>query len=362
MKGKLKSINMFSILVQGLVGIRILSLPRDVIKYAKGDAWISMIIMYGITLVTAYTLYWISMQYKELNIAQINIAVLGKFFGRLPLILIMLYCTVTIGLSLRLFTYSIMMFLLDKTPIIVIMSLMLISGVYCLKKDIKTLSIVMDVLLPFVLVSIIILIILPLKLADPGNLLPVLHRGIKPVIIGALQIVDPMLAIGIIAFIMPYFEETKSIKKYIFWAITVSSIVYLSIIVICLMVFGTKEINYILFPTLTLTKSIQVKSMIFERAESFFMVSWVPITFTTILIYYLANTLCLKSLLNIKKDNIIIYGQLPIFLAIALFSENIVELFKYLDYNAVFGILINFLYLPLIASAVYFKVRRKKQK
>jgi hypothetical protein len=57
MKGKLKSINMFSILVQGLIGIRILTLPRDVIKYAKSDSWISMIIMYGITLLTAYTFY-----------------------------------------------------------------------------------------------------------------------------------------------------------------------------------------------------------------------------------------------------------------------------------------------------------------
>ncbi|MDF2673563.1 MAG: spore germination protein [Clostridiales bacterium] len=362
MKGKLKSINMFSILVQGLIGIRILTLPRDVIKYAKSDSWISMIIMYGITLLTAYTFYWISMQYKGLDFSQINVAVLGKFFGRLTLIPFILYGTLTIGLSLRLFAYSIRIFLLDKTPIIVVMSLALISCVYCLKKDIKTISILMDIFLPVVLISCLLLVILPIASVDPGNLLPVLHRGIKPVLMGTLQIIDPILPSGIIAFIMPYFEETKSIKKHIFWAITVSSLIYLSIITISLMIFGSNEINYILYPTLTLTKSIQSKSIILERAESFFMVSWIPITVTTLVINYFACTLSIKTFFNTKKDNLIIFAQLPVFLIIALIPQNIVELLKYLDYNAILALSINFLYLPFFTSMVYFMVRRKRSK
>lgn len=361
MKGKLKSKNIFSILVQGLIGIRILTLPRDVIQYAESDAWISMLIMYGLTLATAYTFYWISTKYKGLDIAQINIIVLGKFFGRLTLIPIIVYGALTIGLSLRLFAYSIKIFLLDKTPIIVIISLILISCLYCLKRDIKTISIVMDIFLPFVLVSCALLVVLPTPSADPGNLLPILHRGLKPVIMGALEIVDPILPCAIIAFIMPYFEETKSIKKYIFWAITVASLVYLSIIVICLMTFGSNEIKYILFPTLTLTKTIQSRSLILERAESFFMISWIPITFSTILINYIACTLSLKALLNVKKDNLIIYAQLPVFLTIALFPQNIVEVSKYLDYNGILALSMNFLYLPFITSIVYFKNRRKNQ-
>lgn len=361
MKGKLKSKNMFSILVQGLIGIRILTLPRDVIRYAKSDAWLSMIIMYGITLATAYTFYWISTKYEGLDIAQINNVVFGKFFGRIMLIPITIYGILTVGLSLRLFAYSIKIFLLDKTPVIVIISLVLISCLYCIRKDMKTISIVMDILLPFVIISCMLLVILPITSADPRNLLPVLHRGIKPVIMGTLQIVDPILPCAIIAFIIPYFEETKSIKKYIFWAITVTSFIYLSIIVICLMTFGTTEINYILFPTLTLTKTIESRSLILERAESLFMISWIPITFTTILINYIACTLTLKALLNAKKDTLIIYGQLPVFLAVALFPQNIVEVSKYLDYNSILALSMNFLYLPFFTSVVYFKNRRKNK-
>jgi spore germination protein (amino acid permease) len=361
MKGKLKSKNMFSILVHGLIGIRILTLPRDVIKYAKNDAWLSMVIMYGITLVTAYTFYWITTRYKELDIAQITVVVFGKFFGRIMLIPIFLYGTLTIGLSLRLFSYSIKLFLLDKTPITVVMSLLLISCIYCLKKDIKTVSIVMDIFLPFVLISCILLVVLPITSADPRNLLPVLHKGLKPVIMGTLQIVDPILPTAIIGFIMPYFNETKSVKKYIFWAITVASAIYLSIILICLMTFGTIEINYLLFPTLTLTKTIQSESLIFERAESIFMLSWIPITFTTISLNYIACTLALKAFFNTKKDNLIMYAQLPVFLAVALFPQNIVEISKYFDYSSIFAMSINFLYLPFFTTGVYFKSRRKNK-
>lgn len=350
---------MFSILVQGLIGIRILTLPRDVIGYAKNDAWISMLIMYVITLATAYAFYWISTKYKSLDISQIHIAVFGRVLGRVFLLPIIVYIIMTVGLALRLFAYSIRIFLLDRTPISVIIFLMLISCLYCLREDIKTISIVMDILLPLVLISTLLLVLLPIKSADPGNLLPVMHRGIKPIILGALQIVDPLIACAIIAYMLPYFDDTKSVKKYIFWAITVTSLIYLSIIVICLIVFGTNEIEYILFPTLTLTKTIRTSSMIFERAESLFMISWIPITFSTILINYFICKLTLKTFFNLKKNNFIIYGVFPVFFIIAMLPQNIVELSKYLGYTGTMAVGMNFIYLPFFCFMVYLKNRRK---
>lgn len=361
MKGKLKSANMFSILIQGLMGIRVLSLPRDVIGYAKNDAWISMLIMYAITLVTAYAFYWTTTKYKELDAAQMHIAVFGGFLGRIFLIPIIFYIIITVGLSLRLFAYSIKIFLLDKTPVSVIIFLMLISCLYCIRKDMKTISIVLDILLPIVLISTLLPVVLPIKSADPGNLLPVLHRGIKPVILGTLQIVDPLMPCAIIAFILPYFNERKSVKKYIFWAVTVTSFIYLSIIVVCLMIFGTNEIDYLLFPTLTLTKAIQTSALVFERAESLFMISWIPITFSTILLNYIPCKLTLKVFFNVKKDNLIIYGVFPVFFIIAMLPQNIVEVTRYLKYTGTLAVGMNFIYLPFFCLMIYLKNRRKKK-
>lgn len=361
MKGKLKSKNMFSILVQALIGVRILTLPGDVIRYAKSDSWLSMIIVYITTLATAYSFYWISTKYRGLDLAQIHTRVFGKFFGRILLIPTVIYTTLMVGLSVRLFSYSIKTFLLDKTPVVVIIGLMLISCLYCLGKDIRTISIVMDVLLPFILASCLLLVILPVGSAEPGNILPVLHRGIKPVIRGAIQIIDPVMPTALVSFIMPYLEETKSVKKYIFWAVSVAAIIYLAIILICLMVFGSEEINYILFPTLIITKTIEAKSIVFERAESLFMITWIPITFSSVLLNYFASTLIIKTFLNAKRDKLIMYGQLPVLIAVALFPKNIVELLKYLSYSGVLARILNFIYHPIFTLIVYLKNRRKNK-
>lgn len=358
MNKDLKSINIFSLLVQGTIGIRLLTVPRDVIEHAGNDAWISMIIMYFLSLITAFAFYWIAIQYQGMNLAQINVAVFGKFFGRLIISSISIYVLLNLGLFLRLFSYSIRIFLLDKTPDIVIMTSILLLCVYCLSKDIKTLSIVMDIFLPLVLISCVLLVLLPIKSMDFREALPVMHNGIVPILIGASKIVDPILPVALIAFVMPYFTETKKIKGYIFSAITIVSLIYLSIIHVCLLVFGKDEIHYLLFPTITLIKAIKAKSIIIERAESFFMITWIPITFSSILLNLLIMKLLLKELFNTSKEKVLIYSQTLICLVIAYIPPNIVTVLSLIEFNGKVALIMNFILLPTTIVFILIKKRR----
>lgn len=359
MNNKLKDVTMLSFVIHAMIGIRLLSLPRDVVKYASNDAWISVIIVYISASLTGYGFYWIGLKYPGLNFSQINEKVLGKLFGKVMMIAIAIYTISTIGLGLRVFADSINLFLLESTPSILIISIMLIACVYCLRKDIGIMSIILDILLPLLIISMIILVLLPVGKMEPKNILPVFYGGIKPVIKGFLQIVDPVLPCGIVGYVLPHFAEPKKTKKWVFIGISISALVYFLIVLMCIMVFGSDEINYLIFPTLSLTKSIQLRATIFERAESFFMAAWIPTTFTTIILYYFASTLNLKALLNTKKDAMITYAQIPLFFIIAFMPENIVEVFKYLNANAVLAQILNLIYIPLFVLAVFLKTRRR---
>jgi spore germination protein (amino acid permease) len=346
-----------------MIGIRIVTLPRDVARYAKNDAWISMIIVYFVTLATAYAFYWIALQYPGLNFSQINEVVLGKVLGKVIMVAIGVYTISSVGLSLRVFAESIRIFLLDRTPLNLIMIIMILTVVLCLRSGIKTTSILFDILLPILLFFIAFLVILPITAADPKNILPVLHNGIKPVLRGAREIVDPVIACGIIGYVLPYFEQTKkeSMIKYIFFSITLTSAIYLATLLLVIMIFGVNETQNLMFPTITIHKAIALQTQVFERAEAIFMTAWIPTTFTTLCCYYLVAVLNTKSLLNIKKDNLIFYILIVSTMFIANIPKDMAEMFRYLEYNAILAQILNLIYIPIFTFIVIYKVKRGKK-
>ena len=363
MQDKLKGINMVSILIHAMIGIRVVTVPRDVVKYAKNDAWMSMIIIYFLILATAYAFYWIGLQYPRLNFSQINEVVLGKILGKIIMIAIGAYAIFSISLSLRVFAESIRIFLLDRTPLNLIMIIMILTVVLCLRSGIKTTSITFDILLPPLLFFIFFLILLPISATDPNNLLPVLHDGVKPVFRGSLEIIDSVISCGVIGYVLPYFEPTKkkTMMKYIFFSVSVTFLIYFSILLLVMLVFSVNEIDYLMFPTISMYKSIAFQTQIFERAESLFMTIWIPSTFTTLCIYYLVAVLNTKALFNTKKDNFIFYILIIIIMFIANMPKNMIEVFRYLEYNAVLAQILNLIYIPSFTLVVIYKVKRGKK-
>jgi spore germination protein (amino acid permease) len=333
MKDKLGSASIVAFIVHAMMGIRIITLPRDAVIYAKNDAWISIIVVGILAFINGYFAFYICQKYPGLNYSEIGERVLGKFLGKLLMIVYAINIAIALSLDLRIFAESISIFLLDRTPVNVIVLLMLSACLYCVSKGIKTISIVLDLILPILLLFLALLLILPLKAADIRNLMPVFHGGIIPIIKGSLNIMDPIVSILGLTFMMPYISDQKSAKKWIYIAIAIVTVYYLVVVIMCLSVFGYEELNYLIFPTLTLTKSIQIRGQVFERAESLFMAAWIPNSFTTMIIYYYILTLNFKKLLNLKKDRLIIYSEAVLFFAVTFIPRNIVQAFNLVKIN-----------------------------
>lgn len=172
--------------------------------------------------------------------------------------------------------------------------------------------------------------------------------------------IDPALGCSIIAYVMPYFENIKETKKWILSGVILSIVFYLLIVIMSIAVLGVKEIQYLIYPTIVLPKAVELKSEVFERAESFFMATWIPKALTTIVIFYIVSTMCIKEFFNTGKTNIVILAQLPIFVMIALFPDNIVQLYNYLNINNMLAIFLDLIYIPIFLSIVIFKDRGKK--
>jgi len=274
---------------------------------------------------------------------------------------IFVYIILSIGLSLRSTAMSIKVFLLDTTPLLVLILIMIIPTVYAVSKGIKTMSIVLDILLPIVLLAIAMLVGLSYKKIEFQNLRPVFYGGVTPVIRGSLNLVHPYLGIGIIGYIFPSINNPKSTKKWIFIGTAISLAIYFLMVILTILVFGPEESKILVWPTVSLSKAIQLETELFERLESLFMAVWIPVAFTTLLTFYYSSILNLKALFNTNKDHLIIYGQIPLIIIIALFPGNIVELYKYLNWVNIMAMFLTFIVIPSMIFMTLIRKRRMTQ-
>lgn len=361
MKDKLESINMLSLLVQSMIGIKILFLPREVVLAAGNSSWISIIIGAFIVLSSALGLYWLCLKNPGLNITEIVIKLYGKYLSIPVMITASIYFISVVALSLRIFADSINMFLLDKTPMLFIISVMVLACLYAMKMGIKTISTVFDVFFPFIIVFIVILIVLPITEADLAALLPVFYEKPIEVMKGGLRSMDAFLGIAVIGYALPYFSNPTGVKKWILVSFGICLTIYLSILLMCIMVFGSKEIPHLLYPTITLSKAIQLRVQLFERAESIFMALWIPNTFTTLVAYYFFSVENIKVLFKKPNRDIFLYGHSILFIIGAMLPKNIIQTFRYLRLADDFiGKFLVFFLVPSLVVLQLIRERRKK--
>lgn len=361
MSKKVESIKMLSIVVNGMIGIELLTLPITTVKYAKNDGWLSPILIGFFMIVTVYQGYWYYKNYPGLNFAEMNEVIFGKILGKIFLSINILYNIYIHGITLRLFAESISVFLLDRTPILIVILVTLLVVFYFTSLNFESITVVFDILLPFVLFSIILLSIISFSAVTPYNLFPPLHGGFMPILKGALGSLNAAGTCFIFAFILPMFSNPQETKKYTILGVIISSMVFTLITALCIMVFGASEINHLMFPTLTLSKAIQLQNPVFERTESLFMAAWIPNTITTLVVYFIISTTSIKSLFKNKKDSIIRLVQLPLILIICLLPKNEVELFKMLDIANIGLNLLNFVYLPIVTITIFYKKKGWKR-
>lgn len=360
MEKELNEVDILSFVIHGTIGVRLLTIPRDIVEHANNNGWMSVLLSSIILFYLGYSFYWLGTRHPGLNISQIMEVTLGKFLGKLVMVGLAIYIITSIGLSLRTVSGSIKTFLLDTTPLVVVIILMIIPIVYGVSKGIKTMSIVLDMLLPIVITGIILLIGLSLNNVEIENLRPVFYGGVTPVLKGSLELVHPYLGIGIIGYILPRFKDSKATKKWIAIGIIITSLIYLAIILLVIIVFGTEETKMLIWPTIVLSKAIQLETELFERAESLFMVIWIPLTFTTMVTFYYSSVLNIKALFDSNRDNLITYGQIPLFIVIATLPGSSPEVYNYLDWVNRLAQFITFVIIPIMICITLIKKRRKR--
>lgn len=358
---KLTNGQSYSITIAAIIGIAVLSLPRYLAELYGPDGWVMILIAGFISAILVRFITKLSRLYPDKTPIDFGRVILPKFMSDIVSLIFMIYLVITLGVSVRIFGEVIKMFLMYKTPLEVVIATMLLTCSFLVRKGIQAIGRVIQMIIPLVLIPILILIVPILFELDLENIKPLFRTDIKDIIKGIPFILAWFLGFEVILFNMAYIDDKEHSYKYNVMSIVTITFIYLVTFLVSITRFGVSETGHLIWPTLSLMQTINVPGIFLENVEGVAMGLWILMVFAAMVPLYFIATLILRKVLRCKEHTQFVLPLVPIIYIIALFPDNLAEVYDLARISAMYIGLPFAVFVPLMYYVIaLFRKRRGK--
>lgn len=319
MKNKINYLQFSTLLITGIftsfTGVSVLGL----MKSAKIDSWISVIIAGIIGSIFIGLFIYIFNYEPSLPLNEKINKLFGKKIGMvMNTILFLIVLMVSINMMYNLINFIVSQFL-SETPFFLVGILFSIVIIYVNIKGIETLSRTSLILLTINILLFVTSSFGLLPSIEIDNFKPMFSSGIQNIMIGALVVISfnilPMISLLIVP--KEQIVPKEKYKRY-FWIsyIIVIILMFLSVITV-IGNLGIELAGIYQYPEYIVLKRLHIFSFL-DRIENFIVIQWIFGLFTTIsfIVYFLTNTIKTNhksKILPIIMTLIILYASLNLF-------------------------------------------------
>lgn len=341
-----------------LVGVGVLSLPRIAAEVGKQCGWIIVLIGMAAPLLSTLLISLLFKRFPGSNFYEISHVLLGKYLGKLPVIVYILYSLVFIAIIVRIFDEILNIYLLPNTPEFIKISIILITAAYLVMGGVKVVA-RLNELLFYMLFTLLIFSLPAVKEFDWTFIQPLFSISPSEVLKGSLKTAFAYVGLEYLMVLYPFAEDRKKVPRSAILATAITASIYLYSTIICLLIFGPYAIKNMYWPVLVLMKTVEVP--VIERLEFYFIPLYIMIAFRPIMNQYFACSYLTAQLFGIKEFRKVTPFILPVVLFIALYPPNIDEAIQYTDIVGFAGLFIGII-LPAILLLVAVIFKRKAGK
>ncbi len=345
---------LFATIVVAIVGVRIFSAPKEVIDKVGSDAWIVTLIAGVVIVLLLYLIYMVMKRNDFQDFTNILSKSFGKIVGGIFAIIFATYSIFIVSLGMREFVEVIKLYLLRQTPTELILVITILTGTYLVRGEIGDLVKFNEFSFWIMFIPTFIVLILTTVNADFTNLLPVLNNKPSDYIRSSRYILFCFGGIEIAYLILPYVKKKKNSHRVLRKSIIFVTMFYAIIMVLVLAVFAKAQSRVLLWPTITMIKSLDIPGTFIERWEGAVMALWILFYFTTFVNTYFFSSEIVKNVLKLKDIKLSSLLIMPIIYVIALYPGNIAELYDFQFKNIIVlsGAIFVFVLLPILILLV----------
>lgn len=355
--GKISARQVRILIILQMFNVGVLILPRICTQYVGRNGYILPIL--GIILGILYLLciYSLTSIFPEYTFVEILESIMPKPIATIILLIFVLKILGDIGLELRMFGELISQIMLTKTPLAVIVLVMLLTVSYLAKSGIEALGRMGEILIYFIFIPLGIMLLIGLFNTDYREVMPFFQTNLKDVGFGTLAVSFMFVPLEFLLMINGMMIKPKKMLKTGIVSIIIVGILQAVIVLLAICKIGSAETQRQIWPGLILMQSINMSNSVVQKQEIIMMVVWVFSVFM-----YICSGLCIASIVgsrccHFKRENIFVLPLIPIIYFIAMWPENLVDIYTYyLKYQYYFGIWF-MVPIPLILSLIA-RIRR----
>ncbi|SFF07772.1 spore germination protein [Paenibacillus algorifonticola] len=317
---------------KAMIGTGILVLPQSIAKSVETpDGWLSVLLSGILAMLCGFVVVKLSQRFPGRTYYQYSQEIVGKWIGACIGAGMCLYYIFSAGYLLRVMGEVVRMYLLDKTPIVIIMLTFMGVAIYMTTAGINAIAQLIELFLPIIILIMVVFIIFSFRDFELDNLRPVLGEGFAPVLKGIKPSILSFSGFEVMLFVTAFMSEPHKAIRAIFAGIGLTAVLYTLVVAVAIGSLTVEEVQTVTWPTMSVAMNIELPGGFFERFESLFTVLWVISMFTAFVLYHYGGSLGFGQLTG-KKFQLFAYLSLPLIFMIAIWPSNLNKLFKLGDY------------------------------
>lgn len=225
---------------------------------------------------------------------------------------------------------------------------LLLSSVYLIRHGIEPTARVGEILLPILVVPIVAMYITVLPEADFTNLLPIFINPPQKMLLGAAITIYSFLGFEILLILGPYIRSPERVRWILFASIGTVVVLSFFITVVVFIATGVEDAQLMMWPSMTVIRSIAAPGRSFERLDALALALWIIAAFTTINGAYIAASITMAHWTKSREFKAFITMLFPWIYLVAIYPENALEIKSLGPFVGAMGLIVAILFPSLV--------------
>jgi spore germination protein (amino acid permease) len=363
-RGFVSKYGLFASIVVTVIGVGVFSYPSTMANEVGTDGWFVTILagvicflllalIYRVVVKNNYSTFYIMLEDN-----------LGKIFSKVFGFALCTYFVFIAAIGMRVFVEVIKMYLLEQTPTEFILIVMIFTGLYLVRGEVSALVKFNEIAFFAMFIPMLFILIFATRGGTPNNVLPLLQSTPKQYIKALSTATFAFSGFEIAYLVLPFMKDKDGIRKTLFKSIVFITLFYAMVTILCLMFFAKEHTKELIWPTITLIRSIVIPGAFVERWEGLVMALWVLFYFTTFVNMYYFSGDIIKDVFHLHDIKLSSMIMAPIIYLVAMYPQNIAEVYDMSGKVTPILSIFSFIILPLVLllrSGVKGRGRKKSE-
>jgi len=320
-------LGLIAIAIIGIFSIQILRVPRELADMVGPDGWFVILVFTAISgVLMAIGQKLADLRPKE-SIVGLAATILGKPLGTIWALALSGMWVVHTARVVTVSTEMVRLSLLDRTPIIVISTGLLLSAAVLARQGIEPVA---RMAIFIAMVAVILAIVIPLlSWSDINwlNLKPVLFGGPWEEFKASFLVLGSTKGLLLPSMFYPFLRATEKEKRRMLPAILLpTGLATLVFSVISVTVLGVRMTVRSVQPALQIVSSIEMPTLFLERLTVFFVGAWILLTLMNLSILLYVTSITLGDIFGLKDTRPVPALLVPILVLTTIVPVNPIAL------------------------------------